>query len=387
MDWSRVTQVGLDAHRKFSNVTGRDSEGRIVCRMRVDHRDRRILREDLALWPRGTPVILEGTFGWGWLCDELEAVGLKPQLACSRKVAGWRDVRGIAKSNRTDADLLSELPSEKSPWWKVWLAPQEVRDQREWMRYRMSLVQMQTRLKNQIHAIMHRHGVVHEFSDLFGRDGRCFLKGLTATRNETLRRSAKATLKGYLQVLAQVRRQIAGATQEIRRQLRKDPDGERLRTIPGIKWILGYTILAEMGRIDRFKSARHLASYALLVPRAHDTGEPDDEPPKGRHVGRMGRRTLKWAFIEAAHGAVRKGGRFREIFDRHTDGGKKNRNRGYITVGHELARVVYVMLSKRVDYMATPPDRPGRTSKRKKRIRRTSRPGTGQPDHPLVVAV
>jgi transposase len=379
--------MGLDAHRKFSNLTGRDADGRIVCRQRVEHRDRRILREDLALWPEGTPVVLEATFGWGWLCDELKSVGLDPHLASSRKVAGWRNVRGIAKSNRTDADLLSELWSEKSPWWEVWLAPQEVRDQREWMRYRMSLVQMQTRLKNQIHAIMHGHGIVHEFSDLFGRDGRRLLNSLLPADDRRLRGSAKGKLKGYLQLLDHVRRQIAGATQEIRRQHTKEPDAERVRTIPGIKWILCYTILAEIGSIDRFKTGKHLASYALLAPRAYDSGEQDDESPKGRHVGWIGRRTLKWAFIEAAHGAVRKGGRFREIFDRHTDGGKKNKNRGYIVVGHELARVVYAMLKKKVDYMETPPDRPGSASKRKKRVRRKSRPGMGQPDHPLVVAV
>ncbi len=105
MQTSRVTQMGLDAHRKFSNVTGRDEDGRIVCRQRLEHGDRRILRDKLALWPKGTPVVLEGTFGWGWLCDEMEEVDLDPHLASSRKVAGWRNVRGIAKSNRTDADL------------------------------------------------------------------------------------------------------------------------------------------------------------------------------------------------------------------------------------------------------------------------------------------
>jgi transposase len=330
-------------------------------------------------------VILEGTFGWGWLCDELELVGLEPHLASSRKVAAWREARGIAKSNRTDADLLSELWSQQPRWWEVWLAPPEVRDQREWMRYRMSLVRMQTRLKNQIHAIMHRHGIVHGFSDLFGREGRALLNLLVAPNDATLRPSARATLKGYLQLLDHVRRQIARVTREIRRQLSKSPDGERLRTIPGINWILGYTILAEIGRIERFKSSKQLASYALLAPRADDSGEEDEEPPKGRHVGRVGRRTLKWAFIEAAHGAVRRGGRFRAIFDRRTHGGKRDRNRGYITVGHELARVVHVMLKKGVDYMEDPPARPGRGSRR--RVHRKSRPGTGQPDHPMAVAV
>ena len=65
--------------------------------------------------------------------------------------------------------------------------------------------------------------------------------------------------------------------------------------------------------------------------------------PAGRHVGHIGRRTLKWAFIEALMAAVRSGGRFRKIFDAYTDGGKKNRNRGYIVVGHELCRIGYAM--------------------------------------------
>jgi hypothetical protein len=153
---------------------------------------------------------------------------------------------------------------------------------------------------------------------------------------------------------------------------------------------LGYTILAEVGRIERFRSARHLASYSLLAPRAYDSGDDDGEAPKGRHVGHAGRRTLKWVWIEAAHGAVRRGGRFREIFDRRTDGGKRERNRGYITVGHELCRIVYAMWNRKVDYTETPPPRPGcgrrrRDSRRARKLTlKTSRPGTGQPEHPMV---
>ncbi len=95
-------------------------------------------------------MVLEGTFGWGWISDELAAAGLNPHLASSGKVAGWRQARGIAKSNRTDADLLSELWSERQRWWEVWLAPPAVRQQREWLRYRMTLVRLQTGLKNRI---------------------------------------------------------------------------------------------------------------------------------------------------------------------------------------------------------------------------------------------
>jgi len=58
-------------------------------------------------------VILEGAFGWSWLSEEIPAAGLEPHLASSRKVAAWREANGLAKTDRTDADLLSELWSQQ----------------------------------------------------------------------------------------------------------------------------------------------------------------------------------------------------------------------------------------------------------------------------------
>jgi transposase len=381
---SKVTHMGLDSHRTFSKVTARDAENRIVWHQRLDHKDRGKLREQLRGWPQGSPVILESTFGWGWMSDELAEAGLDPHLANSRKVAAWRDARGLAKSDRIDSDLLSELWSQQPRWWEVWLAPPEVREQREWMRYRMSLVALQTGLKNRIHAVLHRHGIVNEHSDLFGTKGRRMLNSLVTPMagDVTLPESGRRTLKGYLQLLDHVRRQIAGVTGELRTQIARTPVGGRLMTLPGIGMILAYTILAEIGRIERFRDAKRLASYSLLAPRANDSGTEDPEDTKGRHIGHMGRRTLKWAWIEAAHGAVKSGGRFRAIYDRVTNGGKKNRNQGYIAVAHELCRIGYVLIAKDVDYAEERPGRPG-----ERRNTKDSRPGTGQPVAPMVVAV
>jgi transposase len=385
----------MDVHRRFSTVTARNAEGKIAWRQRLRHEDRELLRECLEDWPRGIPVILESSFGWEWMCEELEQAGLEPLLASSRKVAAWRNARGMAKSNRTDADLLSELESQTDRWWQVWLAPQEVRDRREWFRYRMSLVRLQTGLKNRTHAILHRHGILHDFADLFGVAGRRMLTRLANdTKKPRLRESARVTLKGYLQLLDQLRRQIATVTRSIRVQLRATPEGKRLQGLPGVGVVLAHTILAEVGEFGRFRSAKHLASYSLLAPRAFDSGDDDEDAPKGRHVGHIGRRTLKWAWIEAAHGAVRRGGRFREAFDRYTDGGKRNRNRGYILVGHELCRTAYAISKKGREYRNDPPERPRSSKKkttsaqrgrRRSRKSQNSRPGTGQPDHGLVV--
>lgn len=378
-----VSQIGLDAHRRFSMVTARDTEGRILWRERLRHEDRPRLREALTAWPKGVPVVMEATFGWGWLSDELAAAGLEPHLASSTKVAAWRKALGLAKSDRIDSDLFAELPMRPGQhWWEVWLAPPVVRQQREWLRYRMTLVRLQTGLKNRVHAILHRHGIVNEHADLFGMAGRRMLSLLLELQEGLLPDSARATLKGYLQLLDQLRRQIAQVTRELRHQIQRSPAGERLRTIPGIGWVLAYTILAEVGQIDRFRGPRQLASYSLLAPRAYDSGndEPDDTP-RGRHVGHVGRRTLKWAWIEAAHSAVRHGGRFREIFDRRTNQGRRDRNRGLIAVAHELCRLGFVVWKKGVGYQETPPPRPGSAKKVQ-----SSCPGTGQPDQPMVAA-
>jgi transposase len=152
--------------------------------------------------------------------------------------------------------------------------------------------------------------------------------------------------------------------------------------VDGFGLVLSHVLASEIGEISRFRHHRALASYCLLAPRSNDTGEPDrDQSPKGRHLGVRGNRTLKWAFIEAAHGAVRHGGRWRVMFDRVTNNGKKDRNRGYIKVARELVKVVYVVWKKQVPYTGTPPVRPGQ-----KQHQGNSRSGTGQPCRPRVRA-
>ncbi len=380
---AKVSQIGLDVHRRFSIAAARDEAHKIVWRERLEYVDRDQLRTDLGRWPQQTPVILEGTFGWGWMSDELSAAGLDPHLASSRKVAGWRDTRGLAKSNKVDADLLSELWDQKPRWWEVWPAPREVRDQRELLRHRMSLVRMQTGVKNRIHALLHRHGIVNEHSDLFGVAGRRMLALLVNDDDadaQRLRQTSRQVLKEQLIMLDALRRLIARATRQFRMTVQQSEPARRLTTLPGISTVLAYTILAEIGRIERFRDARHLISYSLLAPRADDSGEERQGKPIGRKIGHAGRTTLQWAWIEAAHGAVRKDDRMRAIFNRRTDSGKKDRGRGYITVANQMCKIGYSMWKNGTNYQEAPPTRPGSRSNDAD----SSRPGTGQPLDPIA---
>lgn len=386
--YETVTQVGLDVHRKFSMASLQDASGKVVARERLEHDDLSKLDQRISCWPVGTPVILEATFGWGWMSDRLRANQMDPHLAASRKTAAWRQGRGLAKSNKIDAGVLAELWDEKPTrkhgvsqrWWEVWLAPQEVRDQRELLRHRMALVKMQTAMKNRIHATLHRHGILCQQSDLFGVRGRRFLS-LLLNDPDALRATAKLALKEDLILLDQLRRLIARATRQFRNQLRRSEEGQRLMTLPGVSTVLAYTILAEIGRIERFPKARCLVRYSLLAPQADDSGDERPGKPIGRHLGHDGRTTLQWAWIEAAHGAVRKDARLRGMFNRHTNNGKENRTRGYIKVANQMCCIGHAMWKKKIDYQEVPPSRPGSQQKMS-----LSRPGTGQPLRPMAEA-
>ena len=386
--YANVTAVGMDVHYRFTTVTMRDANARVVRRERLDHRDDSALRRKLKQWPAGVPIVLEASFGWAWLTDLMLELGLRPQLSNCWKLKQMRKARGWAKTNKKDADLLSLLPFEAGDWWKVWMAPPAVRDRRERMRHRSSLVAMQTGTKNRISGVLHRHGILHEFTDLFGVGGRRFLVELCragGTEERPFSVGAWTSLQSLLSLLDHVRWQLAGIARELRGQLDRSPLARRLDGIPGIGLILAYTLMAEIGQIERFESHRALASYSLLAPIANDTGDPDGKPPLGRRLGQRGNRTLKWAFIEAAHGAVRSGGKWRRLFDSVTEGGRRNRTRGYIKVARELVKVVYVVWSKQMDYTDTPPARPGRRVRsRGKSVLRDTRSGTGQPCRPMA---
>jgi transposase len=373
----------MDVHYKFSTVTFRDEAGRVVRRERLEHPQRDLLREQMNRWPKGLPIVMEASFGWGWLSDLLIEVGFKPHLSNCYKLEQMRKARGWVKTNKKDADMLSLLPFEPSDWWKVWRAPLQVRNQREQMRFRGNLVGLQTMVKSRIHAIFHRHGIFHEFSDLFGCRGRRFLVELCLHNPTNLSPQALLALRGQVKLLDHLRRQLADVARILHKQLAKTPLTMRLKKIDGIGLILAHVLAAEIGTIERFRNHKALASYSLLAPRANDTGQDDPKhSPLGRHLGFRGNRTLKWAFIEAAHGAVRSGGRWRAVFDRVTNGGRKDRNRGYIKVARELVKVVYVVWSKGIDYQPVSPARPG--SYTKKKNKKKSRSGTGQPSHPMV---
>jgi hypothetical protein len=81
--------VGWDIHRKFSKVSlmemTAESEVQVKERARLEHIDQDAMRQWLSRLPKGTSVAMEAAFGWPWVADLLEELGLAPHPNTKRK--------------------------------------------------------------------------------------------------------------------------------------------------------------------------------------------------------------------------------------------------------------------------------------------------------------
>jgi transposase len=351
--------VGWDIHRKFSqlSVVQRSEQGeiRVVKRMRLEHADRPAMRAELTKLPPGTPVAMEGAFGWPWIADLLEELGLDPHLGHPPAIKVL--AKHEAKADRVDADRLGRFWL-RGIFPESYLSTPEVRDLRERLRYRQTLVHLRGGMKSRVHAILHRQGILHDFSDLFGKGGRAFLKTLS------LPPTSREVLDGWLAQIDLVSTHLADVEAWMEQHLEEDEIIRLLKTLPGIGLILAHVIRAEIGQlVERFPSRRHLTSYAGLAPLADDSADRHGK----RHIAPACNHTLRWALIEAAGCALKSKhcpANLRHLHNRLTHGGRANKQQAKVAIARELCELVYVIWKKGEPYRE--PHSPARPKRAKR---------------------
>ncbi len=198
------------------------------------------------------------------------------------------------KTDRIDARVLAEL-ARRDLVPAIWLPDPQVRAERERARFRLHLVRHRTSLKQRVHAVLLAHGKPCPVSDLFGVAGRALLERLA------LPEPWAGTVEASLQLIDELDQQITYCETELGRLGADHRYVPLLTTVPGIAWVLGYTIAAEIGDINRFPSPRKLAGYTGLCPRVYQSGSSDRRGP----LAKNGPRYLRWALIEASAHACR----------------------------------------------------------------------------------
>jgi transposase len=282
--------IAFDSHKHYTLAEREEVETGRTKQTRIEHR-RGALRGYLDDAAPGTPVAVEATGNWYWIVEEIEQAGCVPRLVHPRKAKMMMGM--INKTDKLDVHGLNRL-QRTGTLPTVWIPPGRLRDLRELTRGRMVLVAMRTRVKNRLTATLAKYGLrVEGVSDAYGRRGREQWPRLLALLPPETRWGAEQ----FWELLDCLEERIAAYEDRIEDLVQETPGMRLLRSLPGVGFILAATIALEVGRIERFPTDEHLASYAGTTPRVHASGGKVRYGPLRPDVNR----TLKWAFAEAAN--------------------------------------------------------------------------------------
>ena len=95
---------------------------------------------------------------------------------------------------------------------------------------------------------------------------------------------------------------VARLERDLLAQARPDPRVQALMALPGIGKITAMTLVAEIGDIGRFVTARKLCAWAGLTPAVHNS----DRKVRHGHITKQGSPWVRWVLDEAAHKAKRR---------------------------------------------------------------------------------
>jgi transposase len=224
---------------------------------------------------------------------------------------------------------------------EVWVPPQHVRDLRALISHRWRLVRMRTATKNRLHSVLQRNAIRAPRQHPFAQKHRSWWEGLEVTATERLR------VRQDLENLDHLGGQIAEVESEIQRLSTSEHWVDVVpyaMQLSGLGMITTMTILAAIGDISRFSTAKKLVGYAGLGASVHDSGLTHR---KG-HITKAGRKEMRWALVEAAWAAVRYGpywkGQFQALKRR------MHPNQAIVAIARKMLVVLWHLLSKKQVY-------------------------------------
>lgn len=327
--------IGMDLHKKRSSFCVMEESGSIMVEKTIATTPEEVRKFILPLRNNELHLVMEPLSQWYFYADFLEALGVHVTLAHPLKVKAIASAK--IKTDSIDARTLAHLLRvDLIP--KAYHAPKEVRDWKELSRGRMSLVNLRIQVKNKIHAILFRNGLIYPKRVLFTKQGRKWIESLEF--NDAF----KANLCANLAALDSLTVQITALEKKIKEKVEETEAMKLLTTIPGIDSLTAITIMSEIGDIRRFSNERKLHSYAGLVPTVRSSG---GVTVRG-HITKEGSSYLRYIMIQAAqHQKILKNVTGLKWFYDRMIANNKDSKTAVVATARKLLTVVFKVLSEK----------------------------------------
>jgi transposase len=331
--------IALDVHRDFCEVAIADAgQVRLAGRVKTDPEALELFARSLVSTDR---VALEATGNGLAIARIIEPHVDRVLLANPKAVKGATQT---AKTDKVDARTLAQLLAGGFlP--EVWIVDERTRMLRRRVARRAQLVRQRTREKNQVHAILIRNLKARPpVTDLFGVQGRRWLA------EQTLPEDERETVAACLRNIGFLDGELALVDKSLAEHALASADMQRLMTLPGVSFVTAAALMAAIGDITRFPTARHLVAYLGLNPRVRQSGS---EPARHGRISKQGPGEARHLLVEAAWHAARTTGPLRAFADRIK--AKRGANVATVAVARKLVVIAWHMLSRGEDYAFSRP--------------------------------
>ena len=357
--------IGMDVDKDKCHVALIDENGEEIKKYQMENNPTELDRF-IQKTPSEVEIALESSTCSKPIYWQLKKNGLKVHMAAPGKIALISQSK--KKTDENDSRLLADLlrldylPCSYVP-------NEEIENLRKMVRYRRSLGEKRTVVKNQIHAILQRNGIKHGFSDLFSRDGIRFLE------KQKLSLTEEIILQGCIREIGFLSYEINIMDMRLAEIAEKYEETRLLMSIPGIDYYSALVILSEIGDIYRFPNHKKLVGYSGLSPRVYQSGKTKHYG----HISKDGPNILRWVLTIAAHGAIKKPGKLRRFYLRLSK--RVGKSKAIVATARKLLTIIYHMLTNHQEYEERDDDLTQRKirrmkvrSKKIKRLKETGMP-------------
>ncbi len=285
--------IGVDYHPSDQYIAFVDTETGESSERRLNHGGGEAEKFYRELTARGVSVRvgMEATGYSRWFERLLMELGIEVWIGDAAKIKAKRIRK--QKTDRQDAQLLLKLLLENN-FPRVWVPSPKNRDLRQLLWHRHRLVQMRTRIMNQLQALAMNEGNRRK-KKLWSEQGRAQLEKLP------LETWASRRPHQFLELLDRMNPTIEALTAAVEQEAKKQPEVLRLMTHPGVGPLTALAFVLIIGTPDRFPCGKQIGSYVGLIP--------SEDSSAGRqrlgHISKQGNSLLRFLLVEAAQAAVR----------------------------------------------------------------------------------